>query len=81
MHDFLHPFPIWKNRIVQRRVRPLVFYLLQPLLQIPQPPKANPPQKFAQTAKSRHFRDGFGWWGWRGSNPRPLACEANALTS
>lgn len=35
MHDFLHPFPIWKNRIVQRRVRPLFFYLLQPLLQIP----------------------------------------------
>lgn len=25
MHDFLHPFPIWKNRIVQRRVRPLFF--------------------------------------------------------
>ena len=34
MHDFLHPFPIWKNRIVQRRVRRLR-YLLQPLLQIP----------------------------------------------
>ena len=23
----------------------------------------------------------FSWWGWRGSNPRPLRCERSALTS
>ncbi len=23
----------------------------------------------------------FCWWGWRGSNPRPLRCERSALTS
>ena len=23
----------------------------------------------------------FVWWGWRGSNPRPLRCERSALTS
>ena len=23
----------------------------------------------------------FLWWGWRGSNPRPLRCERSALTS
>ena len=75
------PFPHLEKQDCAKACPPPVFYLLQPLLQIPQPPNFKPPQKFAQTAKSRHFRDGFGWWGWRGSNPRPLACEANALTS
>ena len=49
------------------------FLLFTSLLQ-----KNNKPEPIANR---RQVRIIVLWWGWRGSNPRPLACEANALTS
>ena len=50
-------------------------------------PKKRPIRAFfALSGKEKPHRNciyfgGITWWGWRGSNPRPLRCERSALTN
>ena len=39
------------------------------------------PFELLPKVKRSPFGDLLLWWGWRGSNPRPLRCERSALTS